>query len=308
MANHEVLSSERWTNTLSFAGSPQAGISSHIFVVTPQYFETLGMTVVRGRGLTPRDREGAPRVAVLNETLAHQAFGGEDPIGRRLRHGFASDGDPADIEVVGVVRDARISGPRERPKATVYHPYAQLLDASLEKVQVRAEGDPARLAEQVRGALRSAHPALRITNVRTMTNQVEFSLRNERLLAMLATAFGATALFLVCLGLYGVISRWAQQRSREIGLRMALGASAPGVRWLVLRQALGLVLAGVALGIPLALAAARLLENLLYGLSPSDPMTLVLASSLMLAVAAIAAYLPARRAARVDPMVALRAE
>jgi ABC-type antimicrobial peptide transport system permease subunit len=144
--------------------------------------------------------------------------------------------------------------------------------------------------------------------VRTLRHQVEQALAHERLLALLSTAFGVTALLLVSLGLYGVVSQWASQRTREIGVRMALGATSSGVHWLVLRQAFTIVLAGVAVGLPAAIAAARLLEGLLFGVRPVHPPTLVGAALLMLAVAALAAYLPARRASRVDPMAALRVE
>jgi ABC-type antimicrobial peptide transport system permease subunit len=149
---------------------------------------------------------------------------------------------------------------------------------------------------------------LPVYNARTMRDQVDRSLMRERLLATLASAFGLAALFLVAIGLYGVVSQWANQRTREIGLRMALGATGAGVRWLVLRQATSLVLMGALVGIPAALVTSHQLGRVLYGLGPSDPMSLGLAASALLLAAALAAYLPARRASRVDPMVALRSD
>jgi ABC-type antimicrobial peptide transport system permease subunit len=150
------------------------------------------------------------------------------------------------------------------------------------------------------------NPNLPVTNVRTLLLQVERSLLQERLLAVLSGAFGIAALFLVCIGLYGVISQWAAQRTREVAIRLALGATKGGVCWLVLREALTIVLAGAAVGIPAAMGTSHLLKGLLYGLSPIDPPTLLAASLAMCCVATLAAYLPARRASRVDPMVALR--
>jgi predicted permease len=307
LSNHEILGRGRTTETISFAGTT-AGVSAHIFAVTPSYFETVGMALARGRNLTAQDHAGAARVAVVNETLVRQVFGDEDPLGRRFRIGDPTVSGPASIEVVGVVKDAKINSLREPPRPTVYQPRTQSPDTPLNGVQVRAAGDPAGLAEQVRRTLASIHPGLRITGVRTMTEQVESSLRSERLMATLATAFGLVALFLVCVGLYGVISQWATQRTREIGVRMALGATTGGVRWLVLRKAFVLVLIGVAAGVPAAMAGAHSLKSLLYGMSPMDPSTLVLAAVVMFVVATLAAYLPARRASRVDPMMALRWE
>jgi ABC-type antimicrobial peptide transport system permease subunit len=153
-----------------------------------------------------------------------------------------------------------------------------------------------------------AHPGLRVAALRTLRAQVERLLVQEKLLATLSVSFGLAALFLVSIGLYGVISQWAGQRTREIGVRLALGATGGGLRWLVLRQAMVLALAGVAIGIPAALGASRLLQGLLFGLSATDAATYVFATTIMLAVATLAAYLPARRASRLDPMVALRSE
>jgi predicted permease len=280
-------------------------------VVTPSYFDTMGIRLVRGRGIEPSDRGTARRVAVVNRTMARQVFGGEDAALGQPMH---PETMPADhlIEVVGVVEDVRANELKQLPLPTVYLPVAQPhggpLKMFLTSLEVRAAGDPALLADAVRRAVREAHAGLPILNVRTLRGQVERTLMHERLLAVLSTAFGLAALFLVSLGLYGVVSQWASQRTREIGVRMALGASAGGVHWLVLRQALSIALVGVAAGLPAAIAAARLLEGLLFGVSPVHPPTLIGAALVMLAVAALAAYLPARRASRVDPMAALRVE
>jgi predicted permease len=278
-------------------------------VVTPGYFQTMGPTVLRGRALTADDRAGAPRVAVVNQALARKLFGAvEAAVGRHLHPAMTGE----DLEIVGVVSDAQTSDLRERPEPMVYWPAAQPhglpVKIFLGSLEVRASGDPALLAGQVRAAVREANPALPVVSVRTLQHQVERTLVKDRLLATLSAAFGLVALFLVAIGLYGVIARWAAQRTAEIGVRIALGATVGGVRWLVLRQAFVMVLVGVAVGLPAAAAASRGLEGVLFGVRSMEPATLVSAALAMFAVAAVAACLPARRASRVDPMAALRCE
>jgi predicted permease len=272
--------------------------------VTPAHFQTLGIGLVQGRRLTTDDRPGAPAVVVINETMAHR-LGGQ-PLGTRLQFREKSPDAPA-LQVVGIVRDVKNDGLRDKPLPTVYQPVAQA-PSPLGSLEVRTVGDPALFVPQVRRAVREAHPGLPVGGVRTMRSQVERALTGERALAALSTAFGLAALLLVCVGLHGVISQWANLRTREIGVRMSLGATAGGVRWLVMRQAFTFVVAGAVVGLPAAIGVARLLRGFLFGLSPMDPATLAAATSLMFAVAALAAYLPARRAARLEPMAALRQE
>ena len=241
-----------------------------------------------------REREPGPR-------RVRQRRGGGGPAGTDRQR------QAADIQIVGVVRDVRSLQVRRGPSRIIYRPVAQDRDY-LWSLEVRAHGDPAPLADQVRRAVREAHPALSTPSVRTLSDHVDRSLGQERLLSLLSIAFGATAVFLVCLGLFGVISQWVGQRTREIGVRMALGATAPSLRWLVLRQAFLLVAAGMLAGLPAALAATQALKGLLYDMPPVHPPTIVMALLVLLAVALCAAYLPARRASRVDPMQALRSE
>jgi predicted permease len=295
----------RWG--IQFPGTSLPPRGMQFYLVTPGYFETLGMKLLRGRTFTRTDDAGAQRVAVVTETMERLCFGGADALGKH----FTMDGTHL-VEVVGVVRDARTTSLRQPGSGTLYLPLAQphgtpatLLASSLE---VRAAGDPSLLAHQVRRAVHDAHSGLPFLNVRTLRAQIDRTLMQDRLLATLATAFGLTALFLVAVGLYGVIAQWAAQRTREIGVRMALGATSGSVRWLVLRQAVVLVVIGLLLGIPAALAASRLLKGMLFGVEPMHPPTVIGAGLVMFAVAALAAYLPARRASRVDPMAALRCE
>lgn len=286
-----------FSNGLAVAGAP-ASHDADLGFVTAGYFETVGMRVLRGRSLSPEDHQNSRRVAVINEALAVKFFGEVDAIGKRLRF------EDAEIEVVGVIADARTRSLRTEPRAMAYFPVSQS-PRFLRSLEVRTAGDPTQLAEQVRRTLRDVQPSLPIFGLRTMEAQVSRSLMQERMLATLSSAFGLIALFLVCLGLYGVISHWALQRRSEIGLRMALGATPGKVRWLVLRQALVLAVLGLVVGLPGALVAARLLESFLFGLTPLDPLALGGALFALLAVTTLAAYLPARRASLVDPMVAL---
>jgi predicted permease len=277
-----------------------------IAVVTGGHFETVGMRLLRGRTFGPEDRAGAPRVLIVNETLARRLFGDTDVVGKQLRFEEPGGGSTP-VEIVGLLRDIRLDPRQRAPRQLAYIPAAQT-SYFVGALEVRTAGDPSLLAEQVRRTVLEVNPNLPVRNLRTMRAQLDRGLMAERFMTTVATAFGAVALLLVCVGLYGVISQWAGQRTREIGVRMALGATAGGVRWLVLRQALLLVLIGVGAGIPAAVVVARLLQSRIYDLRPSDPATLALAALAMFAVASAAAYLPARRASRVDPMAALRSE
>jgi len=290
-----------WWEMLLPSGAASTGLQR--MTVTPEHFQTVGLTLLEGRGFTRQDHAGAPGVVIVNRTLARQLLGGA-AVGKHVRL-VAEPG--RDLEVVGVVSDALLRGLREPPAPAFYLPVAQW-PTTLRRLELRAEGDPALLAGDVRRIVAEVAPGVPLGLVRTMAVDTEESLRSERLLVALSRAFGLAALFLVALGLFGVIGQWAAQRTPEIGVRMALGSTAAGVRWLVLRQALVLVAAGVAVGIPVALVAARGLQGVLYGISPLHPPVIAAAAVALLLVALVAAYLPARRAARVDPMTALRSE
>ncbi len=303
------LGGGRITEAIVPAGATR-GTLVRLTAVTPGYFETLGMKLVSGRTFTGADDAAAPRAAVVNEALARALFPDGQALGATFRFDplLSPSQRPDSLRLVGVVRDARNTEMREPAEPMAYLAAAQGPPELLTNLQVRTATDPARLAETVAQVVRAAHPDLRVVNVRTMRTLVERLLVQERLLATLSVGFGLAALFLMSIGLFGVISQWAAQRTREIGVRIALGASRAGVRWMVLRQAFRMILAGVIVGAPAAVATTRLLRGLLYGLQPLDPRPLLLAALVLLAVAALAAYLPARRASRVDPMQALRAE
>jgi predicted permease len=293
-------------DNIVMAGQPRMR-AVQIESVTPGFFETLGMTIAHGRGFSAADHDRAPLVVIINQTLARRLFGQTDVVGRRFRFEHFPPPARGDLEVVGVVKDGRTRSLREAAHPAGYLPVAQRPD-SLGTLQVRTDGDSGALAADVRRALRQAHPGLPVAKVRTMRTQASWSFTSERILAVLSSSFGLAALLVVCIGLYGVISQWASQRTQEIGVRLALGATLAGVRWMVLRQALTYLLAGIAVGLPVAVAATRLLQGLLFGLTPTDPRAMVGAVFLVLAVASVAAFLPARRASRIDPMSALRCE
>ncbi len=283
-------------------------------MVYPGYFETLGIPLLAGRDLGEADLEpSSPLVAVVNEALARQLFRGMSPVGRsfmtsRGRSGFQR------CEIVGLVKDSRYANLRGETPAVVYQPFLQTNTGRGQMVlhvRSRAARDGP-LLEAVRQELRRLDKDLPSFEVQTLAAAMDAALVRERLVAALASCFGLLALLLACVGLYGLMAYGVVQRTGELGLRFALGARRGEVLWMVLREGLGLVLIGVAIGAPLALALARLassrISGLLYGLDATDAPTVATAVFSMLAAAGLAGYLPARAAARVDPIVALRNE
>ncbi len=292
-----------------------SAINSQRRLVTPNYFATMRIQLVRGRTFTADDRRGAPLVMVINETLAREAFPGQDPVGKRIACCEPGpDGSPNWKEVVGVVHDVRAQGLDQAPVPEFYLPMVQApaaawtWDDRTMTVDVRAQGDPVSLMAPLRRAIATVDPALPLYDLGTMQGRVMDSLAQSRFSTMLLTAFGTIALILAAIGVYGVISYGVAQRTQEIGIRMALGARHADVVGMVVRH--GALLAGIGLGVGLAgaLALSRLIASLLFQVSPSDPPTFATGMIVLTAVAVLAAALPARRAALTDPMVALRYE
>jgi predicted permease len=265
------------------------------------YFETMEIPLVRGRGFEPSDREGAARVAVVNESFARRFWPGANPIGRRFstRRGGTR-------EVVGVARDGKYGSLGEEPQPHFYEPFAQAYEADM-MLLVRSAGDPRSILPALTREARALDPELPV-EVNTMAEHLGFALLPQRIGAWVLGVFGAIAALLAALGLYGVMTYVVSQRTAEIGIRMALGARARDVRMLVVRRALALTLTGLGLGLAGALAAARALEAFLVDVSPNDPVTFASVALLFTSVALLASWLPARRAASVDPMRALRSE
>jgi predicted permease len=274
--------------------------------VSAGYFKTLEIPILHGRGFQPTDDVHAPRVAVVNETFARYYFGDQDPIGRR----FGSSVDTSnEIEIVGVARDVKYHSMREPVPRAYYIPYLQDPDAWRETTfQIRTAGEATKFVETVRRAIASVDPKLPVYNVISLSDRIDASLRQERVTASLTGLFGMLALLLASVGLYGLLSYAVSQRTGEIGVRMALGAAAADVLRLVIGRGMWLVALGISAGIVLALLATRLLVSQLYGVTPTDPTTYVTVALILLSVALTACALPARRAARIDPVRALRAE
>jgi len=274
--------------------------------ITPRYLETLGIQLAAGREFTAQDMSDHPRVAVVNESMARRFFGRTDVVGRRFNWGEPSD---PPLEIVGVARDAAYSTLREHSAAMVYLPdetdWQDLSDACL---ILRTAGDVPGLAGRVREELRVLAPGLTVHSIDWMDAEMDQSLAIERMVAWMAGLFGALALVLACVGLYGVMSYVAARRTSEIGIRVSLGATPFSITRLVLGDALFLAIAGIVLGVPAVLIGSRYIGALLFGIRGSDAATMVGSAVLLLAVATAAAWLPAWRASRMDPMKALRSE
>ncbi|PYV43019.1 MAG: hypothetical protein DMG06_12190 [Acidobacteria bacterium] len=285
-------------------GTPKSGIVNRLRV-GPHFFETMGIPLVLGRTFGSGDNSQAgPKVALVNQTLARRYFSGQNPIGRRLGRE-----NTLDTEIVGVVADAKYDELRREISPTVYLPYLQVMgDGSAVCFELRTAGNPASLIPAVRRTVEEVDVNLPLFGVTTQTEQIDQSLFQERWIARLSACFGLLALVLAWVGLYGVMSYAVARRTSEIGIRMALGAQPQDVLRLVVRQGMAVTLVGIVIGLGGAMVATRLLASFLFGVRATDPMTFLGAALLMAAVAFLASYIPARRATKVDPMVALRYE
>jgi predicted permease len=273
--------------------------------VGPDYFNAMGIPLRLGRGFGLQDTDKSQKVAVISETMAQRFFPNDSPLGKRF--GIAGPNSAGQIEIVGVVKDAKSISLTEQSRPMAYYPHAQG-SGFLSNLVVRHSGSPEAVIPQIRQAIRQVNANLPVDEVVTLSEHVGRSLVQQKLVARLASFFGLLALLLACVGLYGVLSYAVARRTNEIGVRMALGAQPGNVLWLVLREALALVIGGVVIGLLAALFATRLVGALLFGLKPTDPLTLAGAAVLLIGVGILAGYLPARRAARIDPMAALRDE
>jgi predicted permease len=288
--------------------TPQAGeqLGSRMDHVGPRYFSTVGIPVLMGREIGPQDTAGE-HVAVINQSFAQRFFPHSNPLGKHVRDTYPSN--LTDMTIVGVVADARSNTLRETIGPRLYAPFFRpLWQNDSAHYEVRTLGDPASVASGLRRTINAASPDLPHIEIHAVDELVENSLSKDRLVARLSAAFGLLAMLLAAIGLYGVMTWTMARRTREIGVRMALGARPNEIFRLILRDTILMVSLGIAIGIPLALAATRVIQGLLFGLGGTDPVVMMLALLLLIAVAILAGYLPARRAARVDPMIALRNE
>jgi putative ABC transport system permease protein len=278
---------------------PAAGFQ----VATSDYFRAIGMQIRRGRAFTEADRDGAPQVVVINESFARQYYPNEDPLGQRIiirNHTLA-------CEIIGIVNDVTHFGPDKAPAPEMYVPYNQLAIPGVPLV-VRTNLAPETLVAAVQQEIRKVDREVAIGKVRTMTLLMSAALAERRFALLLLGMFAAAALLLAAVGIYGVMAYAVMRRAHEFGIRMALGAQSRNVLWLVIKQGMELILIGVTLGLAASLALTRLMKNLLFGVSATDPLTFAAIALLLTGVALLACWIPARSATKVDPMIALRCE
>jgi predicted permease len=305
-----VLENNEWDNWVTIEGyspKPDERPDPHMQFCSPGFFKTLKIPVLLGRDFNERDDAGAPKVGIVNQKFAKRYFGDANPLGRHVGMGI-DPGTKTDIEIVGVVGDTKYENMREEIPYELYIPSAQQQGANGGTVYMRARADPVRLFNAVRVAMQSVDAGIPMYDMRTLDHQVEVSLLTERLLASLSTVFGCLATLLAALGLYGVMAYMVARRTREIGIRMALGAGQNSVVWMVLRETLTLAGIGLSIGLTGASALTRLIQTQLFGVQPTDLLTMTAASMAIAAVTTLAGYVPARRATAIDPMHALRWE
>jgi predicted permease len=283
--------------------------NSRINSVGPGFFRTMGFPLLSGREFTASDQANSPRVAVVNEVFAKEYYGG-NAIGKRLGFGYKKDGSlKLDLEIVGVIRDGKHGNMREeKPSRFVYTPYTQ--DSSIQGMTfyLRSDRDAEQLAADVRTSLRRIDENLALFRVQTMETTIDRSLQLDRLLSLLCSSFGLLATLLASIGLYGVMAFNVTRRTREIGIRLALGAERIGVVGLIMKEVGWMLVLGLAIGLPASITLGRLVESQLWGLKSWDPLVLADASFCLFFVAALAGLMPAWRASRVAPMIALRYE
>jgi putative ABC transport system permease protein len=309
VSTHTPLSGSTWSEAVVPAGQPLPNGDNAVFIgAGPEFFTTMRIPVLSGREFTGRDSATSTAVAVVNERYAQKHFPGQNPVGRHLTARLS--GAPRDLEIVGLVKNTNTQSLRSAPPAIVYLPFEQLPGNRAERaatLEIRTAGGLGEVIPTVRQALQSRFPDATV-NVSPLSAQVDASIVQERMMATLAGGFGLLALGLASVGIYGLLAYGVARRTKEIGIHMALGAQRRKVIALVLRGARRSLVIGLAIGLPLAVAGSRWVESMLFGLKPTDPVAIVAAVLLLATVAHLAAYVPALRASRVDPLVALRHE
>jgi macrolide transport system ATP-binding/permease protein len=305
-ANNVPLSSTMIRTQIELEGSETRPRGVFFNLVWPEYFRTIGTPLLKGRDFTANDGPGAPGVVIVSEALAREIWSGEEALGKRLR--IAGEKGPF-LEVVGVARDGKYDKFGERPQPFLYLPHRQYSDGLAGMILlVRSAGDATQLVGPVKGIVRQMDANLPLYQVQTLAQYIAGRVNERRKGTALLGVCGAIALLLAALGVYGVMASQVSQRTREIGIRMALGAQKREVLRLFLAHAVRLAVLSVGIGLGIALALAQVISSLLFGISPADPVTYLGAGAILTLAAALAAYVPARRATRIDPMVALRYE
>jgi predicted permease len=305
---HEPLSTNVSDTALKVQGAAEQDDMTPVNVepIGPAYFGTMQTPIVRGREFSGSDRTGATKVAIVNESTARHFFGTVNPIGRFVSiPGYRAD--TSWLEIVGEVRDIKVHDLRETPTLMLYIPMWQAAEGGA-TFEIRTSMDPADAATAVLGAVKSLNSRLPVFSVKTLGDQLDDSLVQERLVSSLSIAFGLIALLLTSIGLYGLMAYTVSRRTSEIGIRMALGAERNRVARMIVGETMTLIMIGIAFGLPAAILASRLITSQLFGLRPSDPLTFAAACLLLALIAAGASYLPALRAASIEPIYALRTE
>lgn len=314
IATFSPISGNGRNSTVTVRGyTPRPGENMDVddILVGPDYGATLGIPLLLGREIDIRDTPANQKIAVVNQSFARHFFHGENSIGRRFYFGEENDPERSEeLEIVGVVGDVKYEKVKNEPNPAAYRPILQVQDSDAYSsiVEVRTTGDAASLAPMARAAILQVDPKLPVFGVTTLREQLAGALQQEKLVAELVSFFGLLALLLACIGLYGVMAHGVVRRTKEIGIRMALGAERRRIVWMVMRETILLVLAGITIGVPVALGAARLVSSQLFGLNPTDPFSLIVAASLLIGVSCLAGFLPARKASKVNPLIALRYE
>jgi len=290
-----------------YASKSGEEIHSRMDFVGPKYFSTLGIPILMGREIETQDNSSSIRAAVINQTFAHRFFSNTNPIGKHVRDIYP--GNPGEMVVVGVAEDAKYNNLREKAEPRIYGPIANPLWENPAAVyEVRTYADPQAVTAALRQVVQEAAPTLPRIEVRSMSGLVDDSLETDRFIEQLAGAFSLLALLLAAIGLYGLMAYTVSRRTKDIGIRLALGAEQGNVLWQVLRETLVLVLMGIIIGVPFALGGTHLVRSMLFGLGFADPVAILFAATMLAVVAVLAGFLPAWRASQVDPIVALRYE
>jgi predicted permease len=304
------ISGGGWNGSVAVEGyNPTPGEDMNVYLnsVGPRFFETLQIPFLLGRDFAPADASASRRIAIIDETMARHFFGGRNPLGRHFGPRQGKEG--AKFEIIGVVKNSKYLDLREKLHSTAYFFCLQdTLALHGLTFEVRTQGSQDDVIPHIRDEVRSIVRGLEITDVLTLDEQVDKSLLQERLVSTLASFFGSLALLLASLGLYGLMAYSVARRTNDIGIRMALGATRHAIVWMILREALLLTVIGICIGLPVALVSTHLVANMLFGVKPDDPASILVALLVMVGVALFAGYLPARRASRIDPMTALRFE
>jgi predicted permease len=311
IAKYGPLGGSKSTNGITVQGyEAHSGehYSAEVIFVGPEYPEVLGIPLLAGREIGLQDTPGSPKVAMVNEAFVRHFFPNENPIGHHF--GIGGQKQAGDFEIIGVLKDAHFQDVKEKQEQTVFLAILQdkTIDALRSEIEIRTSVDPRRLSAEVPKAITQIDPKLPGANVRYLTEQVESNFDRERLAARLVSFFGLLALLLACVGLYGVVAQGVARRTNEIGVRMAIGAQRGDILWMVLRDTLVLLVIGLAIGIPAAFGASHFISSQLYGLGPADILSFSLGIVILGVVMVFAGFLPAHRASRVDPIIALRYE